>query len=138
LGPPAHAFRYIKRQDPSVPTVHGYIWRFSEYSRPTIHPSGGAGILISRPAAAVLRENVYKSCAFNRFNDITIGECARKNNVRMVHSINFWPFVDRLESGKMANVGEILGLFTAHYSNPDHFRTFSHFLKERNQKVCGP
>jgi hypothetical protein len=74
--------------DARVPLLFGHIWYGPEWRRGDegAWPSGGAGVILSRRAAELLADALYgERCPFLGFNDMTLGACATRLGIPMVH-----------------------------------------------------
>lgn len=80
--------------DSRVPLIFAHIWYGPEArgNDEGSWPSGGAGIVLSRRAADLLSVALYsKVCPFFQLNDVTIGHCATRLGIPMIHSPMFDP-----------------------------------------------
>ena len=80
--------------DSRIPLIFAHVWYGPEAREKDegAWPSGGAGIVLSRRAADLLAEALYSPlCPFLGLNDVTIGHCATKLGIPMIHSPVFDP-----------------------------------------------
>jgi hypothetical protein len=107
---PVELAAFTARRRPGFELVTSYVWATPEPSDGvTRWPSGGAGILLSRPAAARIAAALYTpACPFNRLNDLTIGLCCERLGIPLEHSAAFdpegWAFESRLRGSLEADL----------------------------------
>lgn len=125
--------------DVRAPFMLSFIWNNPIFAteRPRTWPSGGAGMLVTRAAAEILAKNLYTEvCPFDTENDRTIGHCAWRTGIALVHSPLFDPESLHALSAEAAyyraygNDGDIRSLITMHRAEPEYMREW-HGIVER-------
>jgi hypothetical protein len=114
---------------PDVPVMIGFFWNNPNFLGERTWPSGGAGMLVSRTAAAKLAAKLYTDvCPYDAENDRTLGYCAWRTGVAMMHSPLFDPealhtvLTDRSSYRWQANDGDLRTLVAIHRAEPDRMR----------------
>jgi hypothetical protein len=95
-----------------MPMLVSYIWYNPPPPNPVARnfafPSGGAGMLFTRPGLQQLGSVLFSPLCEVRepTNDVTIGWCCQPGNITRVHSLKFVPYVQALkEFGNKAKGG---------------------------------
>jgi hypothetical protein len=79
--PELHLF--AAQWNPDVPAMFGWMWTKATGT----WPGGGSGMLMTRAAAAAIAAALYTdSCPFEGHDDVTLGYCAWRLNIPLVHS----------------------------------------------------
>lgn len=80
----------LSNWDVQAPMLMGYMWQDAPFGPGTTWPAGSA-MLITRSAVKKFADNLYVSpgCEFRLENDLTLGHCAWRTGVALVHSSLF-------------------------------------------------
>ena len=108
--------------DVEAPLIMGFSWSGPRW--PRTYLSGGAGMLATRSAALLLARHLYTSlCPLLQFNDVTLGACAWKLGIAVVHSPLFDPEGEQLLAKeslfvKYEHDGALRAMATVHRAEP--------------------
>lgn len=125
--------------DAEAPLVMGFVWSGPRW--PVSYPSGGAGMLATRSAALLLAQHLYTPlCPLLQFNDVTLGACAWKLGIAVVHSPLFDPEGEQLLGKeslfvKYEHDGSLRSMVTVHRADPTRMHLL-HEIAGRNAVVA--
>lgn len=115
--------------DTRAPIMTGFFWNNPNFLGGRTWPSGGSGMLVTRAAAKRLAAHLYSdTCPFDMENDRTLGYCALRTGVAMLHSALFDPeaahtiICDKSTWQWQANDGDIRTMIAIHRADPGHMR----------------
>ena len=116
----------------------GHILTEQEDDRDLLYVAGGGGIFLTQLAFVDIATNLYQSCPFCKYNDVTIGACAAISNVQRLHIPMFLAFrPSELPYTLLSNVA------TIHYMDPSDMINSTISLNDQNyseryMKDAGP
>jgi hypothetical protein len=115
--------------DTRAPIMTAFFWNNPNFLGGRTWPSGGSGMLVTRAAAKRLAAQLYsETCPFDMENDRTLGYCALRTGVAMLHSALFDPeaahtiICDKSPWQWQANDGDIRTMIAIHRADPARMR----------------
>ena len=123
--------------DVRVPMLLSFIWNSPGFNAGRTWPSGGAGMLMTRAAVRAFAEKLYSpQCPFDGENDLTLGTCAWRLGVALVHSPLFDPEADSLAEkstwARDKNDATIRTLVAIHRAGPERMHEL-HAAAQRHE-----